>query len=222
LERPGDTSCSVTVQWRSRSQRVASSTAGPSAPVEESRAMRSRASATTSIIGPSYAKEAQQNSPRGVSLERRRDPSNFPKIMRSRALTPGRSSTILRIPNKPRITAFPTGDQTLESVSVSSSFASGWHAHFKRILGMIRGRRRQKPSGSEPREVMRIRSLDPRNACGEGTTVMQLFRVDDSSEDTARVHMVFHDRHGWYCEHGRECPAVAAVRRHQRQDSSTK
>jgi hypothetical protein len=49
--------------------------------------------------------------------------------------------------------------------------------------------------------------------------VLQLFRVDDLPDDAARVHLVFHDRHGWYCEHGRECPAVAAVRRHQRLDS---
>jgi hypothetical protein len=27
-----------------------------------------------------------------------------------------------------------------------------------------------------------------------------------------RPHLVFLDRHGWYCEHGRDCPAVKQVR----------
>lgn len=91
-----------------------------------------------------------------------------------------------------------------------------------RFPAMIRGQVREQDTPRAPRELMRIRELDPRSQCGEGTTVMQLFRVDDLPEDTERVHMVFHDRHGWYCEHGRECPAVAAVRRHQRLDSLAK
>jgi hypothetical protein len=62
--------------------------------------------------------------------------------------------------------------------------------------------------------VMRIRELDPHAACGPGTTVMQLFRVDDLPTASATRHLVFYDRHGWYCEHGRDCPAVAAVRKH--------
>jgi hypothetical protein len=68
---------------------------------------------------------------------------------------------------------------------------------------------------------MRIRALDPQAACGPGTTVVQLFRVDDLPSGTANTHLVFLDRHGWYCEHGRECPAVAAVRKHEKQLSLT-
>lgn len=85
---------------------------------------------------------------------------------------------------------------------------------------MIRGIVRESASRREPAELLRIRQLDPRSRCGESTTVMQLFRVDDLPEDAPRVHMVFHDKHGWYCEHGRECPAVAVVRNHQRVDVS--
>lgn len=92
--------------------------------------------------------------------------------------------------------------------------------HLNRFPAMIRGTVRESSSRREPAELLRVRSLDPRSRCGESTTVMQLFRVDDLPEDAPRVHMVFHDRHGWYCEHGRECPAVAAVRRHQRVDPS--
>jgi hypothetical protein len=94
-------------------------------------------------------------------------------------------------------------------------------AHLKRFPAMMRATVREPGSRGVPAELLRIRQLDPRSKCGDGTTVMQLFRVDDLPEDTPRVHMVFHDRHGWYCEHGRECPAVDAVRRHQRLDDTT-
>lgn len=93
-------------------------------------------------------------------------------------------------------------------------------AHLHRFPAMMRATIREPNDRREPAELLRIRQLDPRSRCGESTTVMQLFRVDDLPEDAPRVHMVFHDRHGWYCEHGRECPAVAAVRRHQRVDPS--
>jgi hypothetical protein len=63
--------------------------------------------------------------------------------------------------------------------------------------------------------LARIKALDPQAACGQATTVTQLFRVDDLPTNGTATHLVFHDRHGWYCEHGRECPAVAAVRRQQ-------
>ena len=53
--------------------------------------------------------------------------------------------------------------------------------------------------------------------CGEGTSVTQLYRVDDLPTSMATVHLVFFDRHGWYCEHGRECPAVTLVRRQTKQ-----
>ena len=92
-------------------------------------------------------------------------------------------------------------------------------SHLNRFPAMIRGTLREPGARRQPAELLRIRELDPQGTCGEGTTVMQLFRVDDLPEETPRVHMVFHDRHGWYCEHGRECPAVAAVRRRQRDDS---
>ena len=54
-----------------------------------------------------------------------------------------------------------------------------------------------------------VTQLDPRKKCGAGTSVQQLFRISEESVDgVVRSHLVFLDRHGWYCEHGRECPAV--------------
>ena len=31
------------------------------------------------------------------------------------------------------------------------------------------------------------------------------------------AHLVFFDRHGWYCEHGRTCPAVGHAKKHNGQ-----
>ena len=68
--------------------------------------------------------------------------------------------------------------------------------------------------------VLQIRQLDPVRICGDRTSVVQLFRVDEQAMATGKaagarqVHLVFNDRHGWYCEHGRSCHAVSAVMRH--------
>ena len=70
--------------------------------------------------------------------------------------------------------------------------------------------------------LMRIRALDPQATCGSGTTVLQLFRVDDLPFGSGTTHLVFFDRHGWYCEHGRDCPAVAAVRKHEKLGTLTR
>lgn len=85
-----------------------------------------------------------------------------------------------------------------------------------------KGVAKQPSNGTVPRPVVRIRELDPQALCGTGTSVTQLFRVDDLPTGLATVHLVFFDRHGLYCEHGRECPAVAAVRKHTKQTFSTR
>jgi len=68
---------------------------------------------------------------------------------------------------------------------------------------------------------LQIRELDPLRICGDRTSVVQLFRVDEQlvggkAAGARQVHLVFNDRHGWYCEHGRSCHAVSAVMRHAR------
>lgn len=53
--------------------------------------------------------------------------------------------------------------------------------------------------------------LDPRQVVGGATTVQHLVRVRMHAKDTP--HLVFHDRHGWYCEsHGATCATVAMAR----------
>ena len=53
--------------------------------------------------------------------------------------------------------------------------------------------------------------LDPRTIVGPTTGVENLVRVRLRPNDAP--HLVFHDRHGWYCEtHGPSCHAVTLAR----------
>ena len=61
------------------------------------------------------------------------------------------------------------------------------------------------------REV-KVKELDPITRCGPDTSVELLYRVDERLDGRAAgVHLVFFDRYGWYCVHGRGCAAVADV-----------
>lgn len=56
-----------------------------------------------------------------------------------------------------------------------------------------------------------VERLDPRANVGPRTGVEELVRVRLRAAEAP--HLVFHDRHGWYCEaHGATCPAVAIAR----------
>lgn len=57
-----------------------------------------------------------------------------------------------------------------------------------------------------------VELLDPRTAIGSHTNVQRLIRV--RLRPDAAPHLVFLDRHGWYCEvHGSTCEAVRIARR---------
>jgi hypothetical protein len=54
--------------------------------------------------------------------------------------------------------------------------------------------------------------LDPRAHVGDRSRVRGLYRVDFAIPPS--THLVFDDRHGWYCsQHGRGCDAVEVARR---------
>lgn len=77
------------------------------------------------------------------------------------------------------------------------------------------GGKRLPPPKPKPVSRFALHALDPIRKCGVGTSVQRLYRVDESSTDgSSRVHLVFFDRHGWYCEHGRDCAAVSHARKH--------
>ena len=79
--------------------------------------------------------------------------------------------------------------------------------------GRAQGRSLQPKSPPE-RRVIRVVDLEPSSKCGRGTSVQRLIRVDEMIDDAREAHLVFFDRHGWYCEHGRTCPAVGHARKH--------
>ena len=52
-----------------------------------------------------------------------------------------------------------------------------------------------------------IERLEPRRVVGPRTAVQDVVRVKMGA--TEAPHIIFHDRHGWYCEaHGAQCGAV--------------
>jgi hypothetical protein len=79
--------------------------------------------------------------------------------------------------------------------------------------GRVRGRPFQ-PKAPPKRKVVRVVDLDPFEKCGRGTTVQRLIRVEEMIDHAREAHLIFLDRHGWYCEHGKTCPAVGHARKH--------
>jgi len=87
--------------------------------------------------------------------------------------------------------------------------SGAWKSASPKSVSGRNGKRRPTAKASLPVAKFRVTPLDPQKKCGAGTSVRQLFRISEESADgMRRSHLVFLDRHGWYCEHGRECPAV--------------
>jgi hypothetical protein len=74
---------------------------------------------------------------------------------------------------------------------------------------------RAKKKGGVERSV-RIRAMDPVEMCGKDTSVRQLYRVEETIDQGRIHHLVFFDRHGWYCEHGKQCSVVKDVQKFTR------
>jgi hypothetical protein len=68
---------------------------------------------------------------------------------------------------------------------------------------------------SAPVVRVSVKPLEPQAKCGAGTSVQHLFKVDRTVDGKTTAHLVFFDRHGWYCEHGRHCPAVEHAKKYQ-------
>ncbi len=79
-------------------------------------------------------------------------------------------------------------------------------------LKLVRGRKVRVVAAPVVRVA--IKALDPYRKCGPETSVQYLYRVDEQVDGRITHHLVFFDRHGWYCEHGRACPAVAHARKY--------
>ena len=77
----------------------------------------------------------------------------------------------------------------------------------------LNGRRKKK---TQVQRKVKVREMDPLQMCGKGTSVTQLYRVEETLDKTRIHHLVFFDRHGWYCEHGSQCSAVRDVQKFTR------
>jgi hypothetical protein len=77
-------------------------------------------------------------------------------------------------------------------------------------LSLVKGR-------PAPAVRVAVKALDPHRKCGPGTSVQALYRVDETVDGRSTPHLVFFDRHGWYCEHGRTCPAVGHAKKYDGQ-----
>jgi hypothetical protein len=71
----------------------------------------------------------------------------------------------------------------------------------------------RKKGKTEVGRRVKIRPLDPVQMCGKGTSVTRLYRVEETGEKGRIHHLVFFDKHGWYCEHGKQCSAVGDVQK---------
>ena len=65
----------------------------------------------------------------------------------------------------------------------------------------------------KPVRQVRVTEKDPAMMCGKGTSVERVFRVEEKGQKQKILHLVFFDRHGWYCEHGAQCMAVSDVKK---------
>ena len=82
------------------------------------------------------------------------------------------------------------------------------------MRAVVRNIRRRTPGPTETHlGSIEVRELDPVRKCGPGTSVRLLYRVIERGDGELINHLVFFDRHGWYCEHGRTCPAVGLARK---------
>ena len=81
-----------------------------------------------------------------------------------------------------------------------------------------KGRVRKKPAQRQRTTPLtsdfQVRELDPQAKCGASTSVQFLHRVIERTDGRVTNHLVFFDQHGWYCEHGRACPAVGHAKKH--------
>jgi hypothetical protein len=84
----------------------------------------------------------------------------------------------------------------------------------KKRASLVRGRH---AAVAAPVVRVAIKPLDPLRKCGPNTTVQFLYRVDETVDGRSTAHLVFFDRHGWYCEHGRTCPAVGHAKKYNGQ-----
>ena len=120
------------------------------------------------------------------------------KVKKRGAVTSVRSVRASKKPAKTRTTSKTKANARSKAQSISRSSQNA----------------RRTPPAPLVRVV--VKSLAPQEKCGPDTSVQLLYRVDETVGGRSTTHLVFFDRHGWYCEHGRHCPAVGHAKKHKR------
>ena len=174
-----------------RSARSGQGTSRPAA------AMRSATSVAPALADtrPAARRETQSGGTRTAGGARPRTAGAKPAAKRGAAVAP-RSATKARVTT----VASKPGKRTAGKAAARGGRGGG-KATGRTVTPVV------------PPRVVKIKELNAQGKCGPGTSVVHLFRVDEVSEGRPAVHLVFFDRHGWYCEHGRSCPAVEDVRK---------
>ena len=103
-------------------------------------------------------------------------------------------------------------DTRKAGITKGKSRAASKQAPANRSKGAARG-----AAATVPQRRVAVTPLDPLRKCGPNTSVQALYRVDESVDGRRTPHLVFYDRHGWYCEHGRSCPAVGDAKKYDGQ-----
>jgi hypothetical protein len=129
------------------------------------------------------------------------------------AVKPATRKAVKKVPASPRRKV--TGRGAGPGRAIRREGAKGAKRASAPALKRVRGRKVRVAAAPVVRVV--IRALDPYRKCGPGTSVQHLYRVDEQVDGRVTHHLVFFDRHGWYCEHGRACPAVAHARKYKGQ-----
>ena len=115
---------------------------------------------------------------------------------------------------KPKTPAGPRGvAKGRKSVPGAVKAAGRPAANGKANARPATGSRKGTRNTAEALREVRVRELVPEKVCGPRTRVQQVFRVEARVNGSSQTHLVFNDHHGWYCEHGTDCPAVGAVRK---------
>ena len=82
----------------------------------------------------------------------------------------------------------------------------------KQVRGRAGARKTRKIKVPQAPPSYDLEPLNPWLMCGPDTTVTELWKVWERRDGEAILHLVYFDRYGWYCEHGRSCRAIAEVR----------
>ena len=172
----------------------------------------------TGVTGERNAKGGKSAKPKTDEKRPRSKSKSKAKTTRTAAKAPQRrpKAKTAKTPHKTTSKTGTRGSRTAVASGVKGKRAakSALGKSAKGRLSLVRGR---AVTSNTPVVTVAVRELDPLRKCGPNTTVQFLYRVDESVDGRRTAHLVFFDRHGWYCEHGRTCPAVGHAKKYNGQ-----